>query len=253
MANNFIKHFDKLTYRHDAFNAFNDFCAIAAIALSNPVNYNEERENEYLRIINSYNKDEQEVFPLLFADVIQQFISDSEGTPKYRDFLGDTFQELGLANKWKAQFFTPQCISDMIGVVNAGDLKQYIDSQGYATVLEPCIGGGSMVLGLVNALFQQGLNPTKQIVVTAYDLDIRCVHMAYIQLSLAGVPAMIQQRNTLTNETYGDFWYTPVFIFDGWDYKLHCRQMVNSLRFLAGEMATVEPAPVEQPIQLSLF
>lgn len=42
----------------------------------------------------------------------------------------------------------------------------------------------------------------------AQDIDIRCVWMAYIQLSLYGIPAMVIHGNTLTMEEW-DRWYTP--------------------------------------------
>ena len=42
-------------------------------------------------------------------------------------------------------------------------------------------------------------------------IDIRCVHMTYLQLSLAGVPAIVKHTNSLTRETW-DIWKTPAFI-----------------------------------------
>lgn len=218
---NFVKLFEKLRYRHSAMTAYSDFVAMSAIALSNSVNFNQDRENEYLRIIKKYSKDEQEVFLNLFAELVKQMQKDAEGTPRYRDVLGELFQALNINDEWKGQFFTPQDVSDLMGeVIGLDKLEELISERGYATVLEPCIGGGSLILGLINAMFAKGLNPCKQLVITAYDLDIRCVHMAYIQLSLAGVPAIIQQRNSLSGETYGDYWFTPVFVIDGWGYKL---------------------------------
>lgn len=41
----------------------------------------------------------------------------------------------------------------------------------------------------------------------AQDIDIRRVWMAYIQLSLYGIPAMVIHGNTLTMEEW-DRWYT---------------------------------------------
>lgn len=44
------------------------------------------------------------------------------------------------------------------------------------------------------------------------DIDIRCVHMTYLQLALAGVLAIVKHQNTLTNELWS-VWKTPAFIF----------------------------------------
>jgi hypothetical protein len=45
---------------------------------------------------------------------------------------------------------------------------------------------------------------------------IRAVHMAYIQLSLLHVPAVVVHGNTLSLEEWG-YWYTPAHILDGLD------------------------------------
>ena len=42
----------------------------------------------------------------------------------------------------------------------------------------------------------------------ATDIDLKCVHMAYIQLSLYGIPAVIIHGNTLTVEEWSH-WFTP--------------------------------------------
>ena len=42
--------------------------------------------------------------------------------------------------------------------------------------------------------------------------DTRCVHMTYLQLSLAGVPAIVKHQNSLTRELWS-VWKTPAFIF----------------------------------------
>lgn len=145
-----------------------------------------------------------------------------------------------------------------MGLIAMGDFEERIERRGYVTMLEPCIGGGANIIGAVNAMFQHGYNPCKQLLVTGYDLDARCVHMSYIQLSLMGVPAMIQQRNSLSLETYGDYWVTPVFILNGWAGRLHLEQLIEFVKnFFNGD---TEITPAEPPAkvetakkQLTLF
>jgi len=50
------------------------------------------------------------------------------------------------------------------------------------------------------------------------DLDIHCVLMAYIQLSLYGIPAVVLHGNTITTEEF-DRWYTPIYILDRWVWR----------------------------------
>ena len=96
-----------------------------------------------------------------------------------------------------------------------------IKERGFITINEPCCGAGSLVIGAINAMREINLNPSKQMLVVANDIDERCVLMCYIQLSLYGVPAVITQQNTITMQTYGSPWYTPVFIFDGWTWRVN--------------------------------
>lgn len=250
--------FEQLRYRHDAMTVYSDFVAMAAISISNAVNFDEERENEYLRIVKKYSKGEGELFPKMFAAIVQQMQNDY---PSYRDVLGELFMTLELGDSWKGQFFTPQCVCDLMArVTNVGLAKQTIEQRGYVTALEPCVGGGATVLGLVNAMFNEGLNPCKQLLVTAYDLDIRCVYMSYIQLSLAGIPAVIQQRNTLTNKEYSKPFYTPVYVIDRWAQRLCFKKafevLDNSASVASEEVKAISPpAEIEvvQPVQLTLF
>lgn len=47
--------------------------------------------------------------------------------------------------------------------------------------------------------------------VVCSDVDLRCVHMAYLQLSLAGVPAIVKHEDSLTKQLYS-VWRTPAFV-----------------------------------------
>src|SRR5579863_8704513 len=48
----------------------------------------------------------------------------------------------------------------------------------------------------------------KHLHVTAVDVDPKCVHMTYLQLSLLHVPAIVVHGNSLSLEEFGH-WYTP--------------------------------------------
>lgn len=259
----FVKCMDDLCYRHNAFTVFSDFLAMAAIGISNAVNFNDDREQEYLRIVNKYNENERALFPQMLGCIVNELQPAEGETPRYRDVLGELFHCLNLQNEWKAQFFTPQCVADFMALCTIGDFEERINRRGYVTMLEPCIGGGATVIGAVNAMFQKGYNPCKQLLVTGYDLDPRCIHMSYIQLSLMGVPAMIQQRNSLSEQTYGDYWFTPIFILDDWSGRIQLERAVDAVRKIFAETETAaeietppEVKPVETPakaVQLSLF
>jgi len=60
--------------------------------------------------------------------------------------------------------------------------------------------------------------------IIANGVDERCVWMTFIQCSLYGVPAIVSQQNTLTMETYGAPWMTPVYIWEGWPWRRQHKQ-----------------------------
>lgn len=255
----FVKLFEKLRGRYDAFNVYSDFLAMSAISISNAVNPHEGREQEYQRIAKNYTDKEQTLFSEMFTCIVAEMEPAAGEVPRYYDVLGELFGGLQLHDSWKGQFFTPQCISDFMALVTVGDFEEKISKRGYIKMNEPAIGGGSTVIGAVNAMFKKGYNPCKQLLVVGYDLDPRCVHMSYIQLSLMGVPAMIQQRNSLSGESYGDYWYTPVFILDDWAGRLRFERLAGIMRgFIADiekekAVAKVEPPAQVKTQQLSLF
>ena len=98
-----------------------------------------------------------------------------------------------------------------MGSITAIDAEKALEQQKYLTICEPCIGSGAMVLGLANDLARKNINYCQRMVVTGTDIDLKCVHMAYLQLSLYGIPAVIIHGNTLTCEEWSR-WYTPVYI-----------------------------------------
>lgn len=44
------------------------------------------------------------------------------------------------------------------------------------------------------------------------DIDLRCVHMTYLQLALAGVPAIVRHQDSLSREIWS-VWKTPALVF----------------------------------------
>jgi hypothetical protein len=69
------------------------------------------------------------------------------------------------------------------------------------------------------AMQERGLNYQRDVHVTAIDLDSTAAMMAYVQLSLMHVPAVVVHGNTLTLEQYSQ-WFTPAHIMDNWSSRL---------------------------------
>lgn len=210
----------KLSYKHPTEQIFQDWLEICAIAISNSVDWREreDREQRYLTVINKYNKEEQQELAGLFAKLVMALDAEAQsGTPC--DILGGVFHGLGLHNKYKGQFFTPNHICELMGqLVDDDGIAEAIDGQGYVSVCEPCVGSGGIVIGFAAAMAKKHRNYQQQMCVTACDIDLKCVHMAYLQLSLYGIPAVIVHGNSLTMEEWSH-WYTPSYITGFWGMK----------------------------------
>lgn len=231
---------------------FNDFLTVAAIGISNPISLVhddtwQDRENQYLQIFNSYS--EPQFFFALFGELLIEF---EKICPHFHDVLGELFTRLNLFDEWKAQLFTPQSLSDLMSAVtiDTEHAKELIQKRGYVKIHEPSTGGGVTLLSAVSQLIRAGVNPTTQIFISANDIDIRCVYTTYIQLSLAGVPAIVNHKNTLTLEELSSPWYAPAFFYGQWserlDFECRLNLMFDFLRSTAGE-----PKPKYE--QLTLF
>lgn len=216
-----VKALRSVSCSHAIYEVFQDWLAVSAIAISNAVDWRQQkrREEVYLEIIHKYTKAEQEKLAEAFAELVLA-LQHEQSMHGPTDILGQVFHALELHSKYKGQFFTPPHVCELMGMMtlNGDNLTQTIEKKGYITVCEPCIGSGGMILGAAKAMANQKLNYQTQMLVTGIDIDIKCVQMAYLQLSLLGIPAVIIHGNSLTDEEWSR-WYTPAYIIGLWSVK----------------------------------
>lgn len=220
----FVKMLDSFSaHGYSRWNVFTDFIEIVAITISNSSDpyyvytdkkTRDQREERYLQLIGKYKKAMQLLMPQMFAALVEEL--ETYGHGSMTDVLGELFMELNFQDEWKAQFFTPQCVCDLTGqmALDPASVKTAIEDKGFITINEPCCGGGALILGAMNALYKLGYNPNSHALIIANDVDERCVHMCYLQLSLYGIPAIVLQQNTLSLETFGKPWFTPIFVIN---------------------------------------
>lgn len=224
-----IDHMRAASGKYSLWNVFDDFCAMAAIAIANNADpyhvitskeTRDNREKRYLETINKYDPKERALFPKMLIDLTNELNREAE-SGILTDVLGEIFHELEFHNKWKGQFFTPQHICNMMGTVTMAPetFRKKIDAYGYISINEPSCGSGATLLGFANAAIAEGFNYCKDVLFVANDIDERCVFMTYVQCSLYGMPIVVVQQNTLSLQVYGSPWYSPVYIFDGWHYR----------------------------------
>lgn len=218
----FLKLYHALTYRWTPWEVWKDFVVMFACALSNPIDksHYDEREALYLKTIQKYNKQEQEIFPQLCAETVLAL----EANPE-QDFLGKIFMDLGLGNDAGGQFFTPYHVCEIMAKITIGELLPQVKEKGYITINDCACGAGATLIAAVNEarrqLEKENLNFQNHVLITAQDIDYTTALMCYIQLSLLGVAGYIKIGNTLTepmrsNDTLENYWFTPMYFSSVW-------------------------------------
>ena len=105
--------------------------------------------------------------------------------------------------------------------------------EAYATFRKTFLNGGNklgaidivyetqdnMMIAAIDVLNRRGVNYTRNCFVDCGDIDIRCVHMAYLQLSLTGTPAIIKHQDALSRQLW-DAWRTPAYLLQ---YPRFCK------------------------------
>ncbi len=125
-------------------------------------------------------------------------------------------------------------------------------------VMEPAAGAGGMVIATAEAFAGEGINYQQAMHATCIDIDATAVHMAYVQLSLLHIPAIVMHGNALSLEQWG-YWLTPAHILGFWDASAREEQkdkadhavpaMPEAVMQQAGEVAAVQTGTG----QLTLF
>lgn len=218
-----IKRINASVYRFDKHQLISDVFECGAITISNMVDLisKDEREKRYLQIIKKYQKEEQaliaEIFSMIFA-LLSSVVYDNG---RFYDNLGELFMRCNQGSSSAGQYFTPYHVSEMMARMTIGDeILEKSKNDGILTLNDSCCGGGGMMMAALDVLKNKyNINYTRNCFILCSDIDLRCVHMTYLQLSLAGVPAIVKHQNSLTCETWS-IWKTPAFIFQ---YSRFCK------------------------------
>lgn len=200
----------------DKHKVFSDFIELAAIRISNrvdPVHF-KQRDERAKSIIKSYTSSEQaEMYRYL--EVLMRQITANQRVGRIEDILGKLFEEFGFSRTGQDQ--SPPDVAKLVALLSLG--KNFtIPEKGFINLDDCACGSGSLILAAAEAMLGKGLNYCEHLVVRATDTDSRCIHMAYIQLSLYGIPAVVIHGNTITLEEHTR-WYTPMYILGKWVWR----------------------------------
>lgn len=195
IINEIVKDINNLSGKHSSFEIFSDWVTMNAIAIQNAccLYHNDiwqKREDEFKDIKKKYTEKEIKVIFNLYGKLLDAF-----ETERW-DYLGEIFMNLNnSADKKKmGQCFTPFSVSLLNAKITLKDVKE----EKPFSLHEPTCGAGGMIISTAKELFDSGINYQNCMKVVAQDLNILCVYMTYIQLSLMGINAIVVQGDTLS-------------------------------------------------------
>ena len=224
-----VKLIEEMAGRMSAWEIWQDFIVLSALAISNSVDreHRETREKEYMRRASRYTREEMQRFPEMLALVVSALEENQD-----QDFLGDLFMCLGLGDQWKGQFFTPYCICKAMAKLNSNEqMEQEIVEKGWISVNDPACGAGALLLAFANEVKERGINYQERVLFIAQDIDYLAGMMCYIQLSLLGCPGYVVVADTLAHPWTSlderglmprpgkNVWKTPMFFRDCWTWR----------------------------------
>lgn len=173
------------------------YCALAKPLAGQP--RGDELEARYMRHVGIIGADRTREYAEMLA-LVAEMLNDGP-----RDCLGPIMMsdDVHAHNEYIGQFFTPPDLCALMAEMTFDDsIDARIQEQGFITVQEPAVGAGAMLLAFAGVLVKRGHDLTTAAWFDCTDLSELAYHLAFIQLSLTGIPAIVRRGNTLTLEMF---------------------------------------------------
>lgn len=178
----FATYLEELAYHKSRFDIFDDFLTMMVCALSM-----ERKEEEYLRTVKGYSRNELDVFCKAFASVVMEM----EYHP-LTDPFGDYFQE-HISHGHNGQFFTPHHVCDLMAGIVQGCNKGQEDGS-TKKINDPACGSGRLILS--SAKYDR----------TSYfvgcDISATCCKMTLVNMCLNSLKGEVHHMDTLSQKTW---------------------------------------------------
>ncbi|OWY74844.1 N-6 DNA methylase [Pantoea sp. AMG 501] len=214
-------------FRHTArhlrrWDVFSDFITLAASELDLATIRAPESMERCRKICGRYRPEDIQDLHRLFSLMVSALEA------KFHDFLGAIFMELELGDGRQGQYFTPYSVQSLMARMLMPGVEEAVKREGLFTLSEPTCGAGGMVVAVAECMLEAGLNPSEQMFVNCIDIDPVAADMAFIQLSLLGIPAEVITGNTLTMQ-FSRVRYTPVYYINGFEERLKAQRRINAM------------------------
>lgn len=195
LIDNTIKELSILQYRYDIKSVFCDCIEYTALLLNRPQRQNQLETMDKFKY--KYRDDMKTIKSIL--DNITTLLSNIYNTPD--DYLGKLYMRVidEFAKTDKGQYFTPYEVSQLMSRINIAGMDL---SKKHITVNDPCCGSGGLLIAFIEEMKNRDINYLKQFTFYANDIDKTCVYMTFLQLSFVGAAAVVEHKDTLTQQTY---------------------------------------------------
>lgn len=218
MINEHQKQFIKLMNQladsghRNVFDVFRDAVGAMACACEQMSLHAAEREARYKSIMAAYDEGERRTFSEAFAVVV-------EGLEARREsFLGPVLEEVGAANVRNGQFLTPASVADLMARVTAPAAAAHHKPGQVVKLYDPACGAGVLMISQAENLVREGVPPRDIYIVTG-DVDLRGCDITFVELTLLGYAARVEQRNALTMQLMSPPRYTVAYYMYGTQWR----------------------------------
>lgn len=224
----FLKLLDQLTYSRSGWQVWEDLMTVMACSICNAVDRRKEsferREKQFEKAIKALGGVD---LPAQMLGIITMALEENPN----QDFLGKLYMNLNLGSHWHGQFFTPYHICELMAKMQIGDgCQAEVESKGYLSVCDMCIGAGAMLIAAAAAFRERNVNYQTSVLFVGQDIDSVVAKMAYIQLSLIGCSGFITVGDSLRYPQTGhvlfpeekvgqELWIMPMFQSDVWQWR----------------------------------
>ena len=202
---------------------FSDFITLAASELDMARIRTPENIEQSRKICAKYSESDISNLHTLFCLMVCALEA------KFHDFLGAIFMELELGDDRNGQYFTPYHVQSLLARLLMPDVDETIRREGFVTVSDPASGAAGMIVAYAEYLLEAGYNPSEHMFGSCIDIDPVAADMAFIQLSLLGIPAEVVTGNTLTMQL-NRVRYTPVYYINNFGKRLDDQRRISAMR-----------------------
>lgn len=212
-----VKATEALIGRKDYYGILSDMFEYTALSIAEAIKGTRSKGGSRVELYESWGDQKDKLEEL--KDMLVLFFAERVEQSEFDDYLGKLYMMSNTSSSKAGQFFTPFNVSELTAELSVNSMNT---ADPVITLHEPSCGSGGMVIAAAKKLWKEGINYTERLLVECGDIDRRCVHMTYIQLSLFGIPAVIFQRDTLTLQTW-DEWHTPALVFNWLKFRKYVK------------------------------